>query len=272
MKIDKINIENLASIEKAEIDFNEGLLAKEPLFLICGETGAGKSTILDAICLALYNDTPRFHNTPSRETIEGDLNVKDGRNILRRGTGAGQASVDFETDDKRRYRAIWQVRRSRNQPDGKMQNISRELIDIESGHSENKNVQKLIDDLIGLNFEQFTRSVLLAQNQFAKFVNSEVNERAEILEMLTGTDIYSKISAEIFQQNNDAKTALNAAKEKIEGIKTLDEAEIKVLTDTVNELNKKIQSNEKEEKLSEAKIQWIKENEKKRAELLNAQA
>lgn len=272
MKIDKINIENLASIEKAEIDFNEGLLAKEPLFLICGETGAGKSTILDAICLALYNDTPRFHNTPSRETIEGDLNVKDGRNILRRGTGAGQASVDFETDDKRRYRAIWQVRRSRNQPDGKMQNISRELIDIESGHSENKNVQKLIDDLIGLNFEQFTRSVLLAQNQFAKFVNSEVNERAEILEMLTGTDIYSKISAEIFQQNNDAKTALNAAKEKIEGIKTLDEAEIKVLTDTVNELNTKIQSNEKEEKLSEAKIQWIKENDKKRAELLNAQA
>lgn len=161
MKINKISIENLASIEKAEINFDEGILAKEPLFLICGETGAGKSTILDAICLALYNDTPRFHNTPSREMVEGDLNVKDGRNILRRGTGAGVAAIEFEMDDKHRYKAVWQVRRSRNQPDGKMQNISRELVDLNSGLTDNKNVQKRIDALIGLNFEQFTRSVLL---------------------------------------------------------------------------------------------------------------
>ncbi|MCB9016987.1 MAG: AAA family ATPase [Prevotellaceae bacterium] len=271
MKINKISIENLASIEKAEIHFDEGILAKEPLFLICGETGAGKSTILDAICLALYNDTPRFHNTPSREMIDGDLNVKDGRNILRRGTGAGMAAIEFEMDDSHRYKAVWQVRRSRNQPDGKMQNISRELIDLNSGLTDNKNVQKRIDALIGLNFEQFTRSVLLAQNQFAKFVNSEVNERAEILEMLTGTDIYSKISRTIYEKNKKAEEDFKTAKDKISGIQLLDEASKKSITDECDKLNVKIQSAEKEEKLLESKIQWMKDFGKKKSELLSAQ-
>lgn len=70
MKLQQLIIKNLASIEEATIDFEHGPLAEESIFLICGETGAGKSTILDAICLALYNDTPRMQRSP-KEKIHG---------------------------------------------------------------------------------------------------------------------------------------------------------------------------------------------------------
>lgn len=173
MKIEKVTIENLNSIEKAEICFNEGILAHEPLFLICGETGTGKSTILDAITLALFDKSPRYENTLSTEYIEnGQSKVNSTANILRKGTSECKAELTF-TVANQTYVALWRIRKSRND---KYSMNNRRLLSKIDGEviADNINsVNDTIKSIIGLNYEQFLRSVLLAQGQFSTFLNSE---------------------------------------------------------------------------------------------------
>ena len=108
MKIKKLTIHNIASIADAVIDFGGDLLGKSDLFLIYGDTGAGKSVILDCICLVLFNDAPRLRTEmegkTDAESFNGGLTLKDTRQMLRRGAGEGFAELVFTGNDGIEYK------------------------------------------------------------------------------------------------------------------------------------------------------------------------
>lgn len=253
MKIEKVTIENLNSIEKAEICFNEGILAHEPLFLICGETGTGKSTILDAITLALFDKSPRYENTLSTEYIEnGQSKVNSTANILRKGTSECKAELTF-TVANQTYVALWRIRKSRND---KYSMNNRRLLSKIDGEviADNINsVNDTIKSIIGLNYEQFLRSVLLAQGQFSTFLNSEKNKQTEILELLTGTEIYSHIANAIKEERRKAEMERNNAKI------SLDTIDARIITEE-EENNLVVKQNQLEVMLQELSVK-IKEND-----------
>mgnify|MGYP002522667428 CR=1 FL=1 len=208
MKIEKIIIENINSIEKAKISFTEGSLANEPLFLITGETGSGKTTILDAITLALYDKSPRYENTKNKEVVENGLStMQSTTNALRKGTNDGKAELWFSVGNER-YIATWQMHRTRN---GTYDKSNRRKLEVVKGEerivleTRVDAVNQQVAELVGLTYDQFVRSVMLAQGQFNTFLTSEKSKQTEILEMLTGTEIYSKIADMVGKKKNAAR-------------------------------------------------------------------
>lgn len=207
MKILRISGKNLASLAgEFAVDFETGPLAASGLFAISGPTGAGKSTLLDALCLALYGDTPRLlKRSGTRLPDVGDdtVTAQDPRTLLRRGAAEGWAEVDFVGSDDGRYRARWAVRRSRNKPGGSLQPVKvtlHRLPELAPLGGTNTEAAAEIIARVGLSFDQFTRAVLLAQNEFSAFLKSDENERGELLETLTGSTIYSEISRRAFER------------------------------------------------------------------------
>ncbi len=208
MKILKISGRNLASLAgDFSVDFEQEPLASAGLFAISGPTGAGKSTLLDAMCLALYDMTPRLLKRKSGSVLPdvGDdtVSVHDPRSLLRRGATEAFAEVDFVGNDAQRYRARWSVKRSRNKASGPLQKSSMTLHllpELAPLGKTNTEVLLEIAQRVGLSFEQFTRAVLLAQNEFSAFLKTEENERGELLETLTGSAIYSAISKRAYER------------------------------------------------------------------------
>ena len=210
MKILRIAGRNLASLAGDFcVDFEAEPLASSGLFAISGPTGAGKSTLLDALCLALYGNTPRLPRSGGRggsalPDAGGDtVSTFDPRNLLRRGTAEGYAEVDFVGNDGLRYRARWSVRRSRNKASGLLQPPAMTLHRLPEmlalGATKTEAALE-IAQRVGLSFEQFTRSVLLAQNEFSAFLKTDENERGELLETLTGSAVYSEISKRAYER------------------------------------------------------------------------
>ncbi|MCC8093979.1 MAG: AAA family ATPase, partial [Tannerellaceae bacterium] len=197
MKVLAICGRNLASLEgDFSIDFTVEPLVSTGIFAISGPTGAGKSTILDAMCLALFARTPRTdqakeNNVRVRDVDDQVLMQSDPRFLLRRGTASGYAQVDFLAMNGHRYRSRWSVGRAREKENGRLQNAQQTLFDLdkeEEVQGRRSDIQARIIELIGLTFEQFTRSVLLAQNDFSTFLKAEQGEKASLLEKLTGTE------------------------------------------------------------------------------------
>jgi exonuclease SbcC len=217
MKILRISGRNLASLAADfSVDFEAEPLASSGLFAISGPTGAGKSTLLDALCLALYGTTPRLPRSARGASALPDVNGEpvstvDPRNLLRRGAAEGYAEVDFAGSDGLRYRARWSVRRSRNKAGGPLQAAGMtlhrlpELAPVGGTKSE---VAGEIVRRVGLSFEQFTRAVLLAQNEFSAFLKTDENERGELLETLTGSVVYSEISRRAYERCKREQDAL----------------------------------------------------------------
>ena len=235
MRVLAIRGRNLASLEgEFSIDFTEEPLASAGIFAISGPTGAGKSTLLDAMCLALFSRTPRTelakeNNVRLRDVQEDVLPQSDPRFLLRRGTASGYAEVDFVALNGCRYRARWSVSRAREKESGRLQAARLTLYNIDAGKEEpgtNKDLQARIIELIGLTFDQFTRSVLLAQNDFSTFLKAEQGEKASLLEKLTGTEQYSEISRRIFAKNAEAKEAYEQLYARVQDIELLSEEEV----------------------------------------------
>lgn len=265
MKILAIRIKNLASLEgNTEIDFTTEPLCSAGIYAITGATGAGKSTILDALCLALYGKTPRY--LQAKETgieikdVRGStLSQGDVRSILRDGTADGFAEVDFVGTDTQHYRATWSVRRARNMADGNMQSDSVTLKNITSNIEIPGRKPETLNEiarLVGLNFEQFTRSVLLAQGDFTAFMKANRDEKSSLLEKLTGTHIYSEISKKVYEKHKAEELLLRDLNLRKEGIITLSEEEQKALSDEQNTLETQIKSLEKDIEKLTAEIGW----------------
>ncbi len=272
MKVEKIIIENINSIENAEISFSEGVLAAEPLFLITGETGSGKSTILDAITLALYDKSPRYENTKNKEKTEnGITNMQSTTNVLRKGTNDGKAELWFAIGNEH-YIATWQMHRTRN---GKYDMTNRRKLEVTKGDEriviETKidAVNQQITELVGLTYDQFVRSVMLAQGQFNTFLTSEKAKQTEILEMLTGTEIYSKIAEIVGRKKNDAKNDVDKANELYNSLNKniLSADEMALLNDELAKNRELLNKNELETKKLEQDLRNLENLERLRLEI-----
>ncbi|WP_166361912.1 AAA family ATPase [Pseudomonas akapageensis] len=226
MKILAIRLKNLASLAGPfEIDFTAEPLASAGLFAITGPTGAGKSTLLDALCLALFGTVPRLSSI-GRETklpeVDTDILTSDPRTLLRRGTGSGFAEVDFVGIDGRRYRARWETNRARDKATGKLQGSRQSLQDLDSNqllsNQSKREYEQLIEARLGLNFEQFTRAVMLAQSEFSAFLKADDKERSELLEKLTNTAIYSQLGRRAYSKSKEAEEAHKALLDQASGI------------------------------------------------------
>jgi len=230
MKILAIRMKNLASLDgESEIDFTKEPLKSAGIFAITGPTGSGKSTILDALCLALFAKTPRYVQASEQGIVVQDVGTQtisqsDARGILRRGSAEGFAEVDFIGIDGFAYRANWSIRRARNKPEGSLQNYEMSLTRIEANTvipGRKTELLNEIERLLGLSFDQFTRSVLLAQGDFTAFMKAHKNEKAELLEKLTGTQIYAQISAKIYEKNKEQVNEIQKLKDKLGDIELL---------------------------------------------------
>ncbi len=226
MKIEKIVLNNLTSIEGEQtIDFTQEPLRSAGLFAITGNTGSGKSTILDAVCLALYNKAPRFENIeriPQEDLDQATEKVQRVQasrtaNILRRGQKEGGCTVVFSTSDGERYEASWSIRVTRG---GNYSSPERSLRQL-APHKETVDraeIDRRIEGAIGLSYAQFTRTVILAQNSFANFLKAPRAEKAMLLEKLTGTEAYGNVSMQIFTLAQEAETRVVALENKMTGL------------------------------------------------------
>lgn len=279
MKILAIRGKNLASLEgEFDIDFTIDPLKSSGIFAITGQTGAGKSTILDALCLALFDNAPRLNKAEASVNIydveDKTITQKDSRNILRRGTTEGYAEVDFLALNGDKYRSRWMVRRARGKADGALQATSIKLDNLTTNNEEQgtkSNLLNRIVELIGLTFDQFTRAVLLAQGDFANFLKAKSSEKAELLEKLTGTEIYSKISVSIYQKTTEAKNALDLILQRMKDVKLLTDEELDALIDEKNTKNEELKPFKIQTSQIEKKLSWIKDNEQIKHELNQAE-
>jgi exonuclease SbcC len=230
MIIQQIRFKNLNSlVGEWKIDLTHPSYTSDGIFAITGPTGAGKTTILDAICLALYGRTPRLNKI-----------TKSSNEIMSRLTGECFAEVTFETQAGR-YRCHWSQHRGYKKPDGELQAPKHEIVDADTGkvvESKIKNVAEQIESVTGMDFYQFTRSMLLAQGGFAAFLQAAPDERAPILEQITGTEIYSRISILVHERHKDEREKLNLLQAETAGIKILEPEEEEEIRQTLEKRQK----------------------------------
>lgn len=266
MKILAIRLKNLASLAGPfEIDFTAEPLASAGLFAITGPTGAGKSTLLDALCLALFGAVPRLNNT-GRDAkvpdVDGEIGTGDPRTLLRRGTGEGYAEVDFVGIDGRRYRARWEANRAREKAGGKLQVSRQSLRDLDQDQllaSQKGEYKTQLEAALGLNFEQFTRAVLLAQSEFSAFLKADDNDRSELLEKLTDTALYTRLGRRAFDKTKEAREAHKLLQDQASGVTPL-------APEARAELDERFHAAQQQLKLQQAQLKqlelqdtWLKE-------------
>jgi len=263
MKFKKLTIDNINSIAHAEIDFEDGVLRDESLFLITGETGAGKTTILDAICLALYNKTPRMASAPSGNFQNGKdtVQISDVKQLMRRGTGEASAELVFTDNENKEYTAKWSLWRANKKVDGRLQPVARTLLMPNGEDKKGREVDEEIQLLFNLTFEQFCRTTMLAQGDFTRFLKSKDDEKSEILEQLTGVEIYSKISKKIHEIARDKKTAYETEKSLLGGIELLSEEARGELVKQEEDIKKEKENLAKQEETIKKKTDWFAEEE-----------
>ena len=280
MKILRISLCNLASLGgEHTVDFTRAPLLTSGLFSISGQTGSGKSTLLDALCLALYNNTPRLKTVVGAEKIpdaNNGLSQQDSRTLVRRGAAEAYAEVSFVGVDGGTYTARWKARRARLKPTGNLQAVE---MTLHSGNVPRNSeaglisggkiteVEQAIVDKVGLTFDQFRRAILLAQGDFATFLKSKDNERAEILEALTGTERFTAISIAIFERYRDQSNALQSIEAKLEGSKPLSPEERAKADDALQTASNAQDSLEKTLETLKAQLRWFADLDQQHAQV-----
>ncbi|HTO18258.1 MAG TPA: exonuclease subunit SbcC [Pseudomonas sp.] len=263
MRILTLRLKNLNSLKgEWKIDFTSEPFKDNGLFAITGPTGAGKTTLLDAICLALY------HRTPRMDTVSAG-----GNELMTRHTADCLAEVEFEARGER-YRAFWSQRRARDKVDGALQQPKGELAKADGTLLAEKLGDKLglVEQLTGLDYARFTRSMMLAQGGFAAFLNAKAAERAELLEQLTGTEIYGQISMQVFQRAREQKDVLERLQERAEAVELLDEAARAALEAEAASLASDETARREEQQVLRAQQQWLQQRDQAQSQLSSAQA
>ena len=264
MKILSLQFENLNSLMgQWKIDFQEQAFIDNGLFVITGHTGAGKSTLLDAICLALYQQTPRL-----------DKLTQSKNELMTRGTAYCEAQVEFSVKGKG-YRVSWAQSRARKKSDGKLQAPVCELAEMEGNNilcTKSSEVLKEVISLTGLDFSRFTKSMLLAQGGFAAFLNASPKDRAELLEELTGTEIYCQISKHIFERNKEVQVELTLLSSQSALLDVLDDKTRATLKIDITSLQEKTDNKRIEIKNIEKALLWQSEAQRIDKQLLDTQS
>ncbi len=264
MKIKKLYIKNVASIAEATIDFSTAPLCNESIFLITGETGAGKTTILDAICLALFNSTPRMASAPSRERYDfgndGELSINDKRQLMRRNTAEMEVRLDFEGDNGIDYTATWEVHRAHRRLDGNLQPVRWTLYDHKTELTSEgvDSVGPAIQKLIHLDINQFTRTVMLPQGGFAEFLKSDESQKTEILEKITGTGLYAAIGRQIFELCKQHREEWQLEQTRLQGITLLSEEARSDISTQIQQAKAEAEKHQKHVQDAKDKLDWLK--------------
>ena len=263
MKILSIRIKNLASLSDEHfIDFESAPLAHAGLIAIVGKTGAGKSTILDAMCLALFNRVPRLKDSDGKlKDVDGsELLTNSPLTVLRRGTGHGFAEICFIAQDQKRYLARWEIKRARENPSGKLQSVQRHLKCLTDGvvlADKAKAVDEKVKQITQLSFEQFTRAVLLAQSEVTAFLKARDSERGELLEYLTNSSIFAKIGELAFRKTADIAKQRKQLEEFLGHIEILSDEEIAAFTEQYQQAEQNHQNLEQQKHVLDKQQQWF---------------
>lgn len=273
MKILAIRLKNLASLAgPVDIDFTAEPLASAGLFAITGPTGAGKSTLLDALCLALFGSVPRLNDIAREAKVpdaDGEIPTSDPRNLLRRGTGSGFAEVDFVGIDGGRYRARWEANRAREKATGKLQNSRQSLYDLDSeqllGSGKNE-YKQLVEARLGLNFEQFTRAVMLAQSEFGAFLKADDRERSELLEKLTNTAIYTRLGQRAFSKARETGEVHNDLKKQAEHLLPMQAEARAALDQALEQAQQQFKAEQARQRQLEQQRIWFAEQQRLQAQ------
>ena len=237
MKLLRIKGKGLASLcDEFEIDLASPEIERSGLFMIAGPTGAGKSTILDAITLALFDGFPRLDGSgPDKEVSTGAEKFERAdapSAILTRGLGYGFAEVTFVGADRNTYRSRWEIHRAKKKSTGALQSSAMKLVKIEPGGVETSlggtktETLAAIQQALGLTYDQFTRTVVLAQNRFDAFLTADGKARADLLEKITGEEIYARLSQRVYQVATDKRSAMQKLHDLAGQILLLDEQQL----------------------------------------------
>ena len=279
MKFLQLEILNLASLDKQGgevINFEEGALGESTIFSIVGPTGSGKSTLLDAICLALYNRAPRYPRKKGdkNQSIEifgaadasesNRLAPTDSRNILTRGKKEGYSKLTFLANNGSIYRAEWHVRFQRVRYENAKTALYKITRNGEEMTEETADWNEL-PNIIGLDYDQFLRTVLIAQGSFANFLTAKENERYELLEKLIGCEeTYTNIATEIKKAKDQATDAYNQMAASVEAVKQnlLNDEELAQLKEEIDRLEKAEKELDSQLQAISKDLQWFEENDK----------
>ena len=279
MKFLQLEILNLASLDKQGgevINFEEGALGESTIFSIVGPTGSGKSTLLDAICLALYNRAPRYPRKKGdkNQNIEifgaadasesNRLAPTDSRNILTRGKKEGYSKLTFLANNGSIYRAEWHVRFQRVRYENAKTALYKITRNGEEMTEETADWNEL-PNIIGLDYDQFLRTVLIAQGSFANFLTAKENERYELLEKLIGCEeTYTNIASEIKKAKDQATDAYNQMAASVEAVKQnlLNDEELAQLQEEIAHLEKAEKELDSQLQAISKELQWFEENDK----------
>ena len=279
MKFLQLEILNLASLDKQGgevINFEEGALGESTIFSIVGPTGSGKSTLLDAICLALYNRAPRYPRKKGdkNQSIEifgaadasesNRLAPTDSRNILTRGKKEGYSKLTFLANNGSIYRAEWHVRFQRVRYENAKTVLYKITRNGEETTEETADWNEL-PNIIGLDYDQFLRTVLIAQGSFANFLTAKENERYELLEKLIGCEeTYTNIASEIKKAKDQATDAYNQMAASVEAVKQnlLNDEELAQLQEEIARLEKAEKELDSQLQAITKDLQWFEENDK----------
>ena len=289
MKFLQLEILNLASLDKQGgevINFEEGALGESTIFSIVGPTGSGKSTLLDAICLALYNRAPRYPRKKGDKNQnieifgEADANENnrlaptDSRNILTRGKKEGYSKLTFLANNGSIYRAEWHVRFQRVRYENAKTSLYKITRNGEQLTEETADWNEL-PNIIGLDYDQFLRTVLIAQGSFANFLTAKENERYELLEKLIGCEeTYTNIATEIKKAKDQAVDAYNQMAASVEAVKQnlLNDEELAQLQEEITLLEKAEKELDSQLKAISENLQWYEENDKQTKQIAIYQA
>ena len=261
MKIRKLSIRNIASIESADIDFEGDALGAASLFLICGDTGSGKTTILDCITLALYGKTPRYDGIRVKNAQQiGDYAFNDARQLVRHGATSASVTLSLTGNDGRPYEATWAVEAiSKGENKGKLKGETWIWKDCSDGGltwTKVKECEEAAQRAVGFEFKQFCRTAMLAQGQFTQFLLGTDDEKAQILEKLTDTSKYSELGKKIAAKYKALEDGVMAIEKEIDGMAGLGEAREQVET-RIRELDGQIRDLEAKRQAADAKALWL---------------